>query len=97
MGVFGLAVRVRAKLRELDDAPRRLPARVTQQAQLAEIKGRMADVEEQLTAARSENPLAYWRDSPREVARILVRSSSEQARALAQAIMQVLDGGGDDD
>jgi hypothetical protein len=90
MGVFGLAVRVRAKLRELSGERKQLPARVTQQAQFADIKGRMADIEEQLTAARSEDPLRYWRKSPREVARILVRTSRSEAQALADAIAQAL-------
>jgi hypothetical protein len=91
MGIFGLAVRVRAKLRELSGEPKKLPARVTQQARFGAVEGRMADIEEQLTAARSENPFSHWAESPKEVARILVRANRQKAEALAQAIVQALD------
>ena len=69
MGVFGLAARVRAKVRELDGLPRQ--PKLARRNELENVKGELADMREELTAARSENPFAYWRESPREVARIL--------------------------
>jgi hypothetical protein len=45
---------------------------------------------EELTAARSENPLAYWRESPRDVARILARADRAQATALWEALGEAL-------
>jgi hypothetical protein len=41
---------------------------------------------EELTAARSENPFAYWRESPREVARILAQADRAKAEALWKAL-----------
>jgi hypothetical protein len=91
MGIFGLAVRVRAKLREISGEPKALPARVTQQTRFAAVEGRIADLEDQLAHARSENPLAHWHQSPREVARIMVRTNRRQAQALADAIAEALE------
>jgi hypothetical protein len=41
---------------------------------------------EELIAARSENPVAYWRESPREVARILTGADRAEATALWEAL-----------
>jgi hypothetical protein len=88
MGVFGLAARVRAKVRELEGLPRQpKPAR---RNELADVKGELADMREELTAARSENPFAYWRESPREVARILARADRAKAEALWKALGEAL-------
>jgi hypothetical protein len=56
----------------------------------------MADLEEQLTSARSEDPLRYWRTSPREVARLIVRASRREAQALVDALTLALTEGDDD-
>ena len=45
---------------------------------------------EELTAARSENPFAYWRESPREVAGILARADRAKATALWEALGEAL-------
>jgi hypothetical protein len=37
---------------------------------------------EEMAAARSENPFAYWRESPREVAQTLARAGRAKATAL---------------
>jgi hypothetical protein len=65
MGVFGLAARVRAKVRELEGLPRQ--PKLARRKELDNVKGELADMREELTAARSENPFASrparWRAS----------------------------------
>jgi hypothetical protein len=96
MGAFGLAVRVRVKLREFEDGPvtspppRQASAGLARRSRRDEYEGRLADLEERLTAARGENPLAYWREAPEEVARIMVRADRRQAQALADALSEAL-------
>jgi hypothetical protein len=88
MGVFGLAARVRAKVREFEGLPRQpKPAR---RNELENVRGELADMREELTAARAENPFAYWRESPREVARILARADRAKAEALWKALGEAL-------
>jgi hypothetical protein len=85
LGIFGLAVRVRRKVKELegeDQPPRRKPGPKGRD----ELAGRLDDVEERLTAARAENPFNYWEKSPVEVARILVRANPAAAQKLARSI-----------
>jgi hypothetical protein len=88
MGIFGLAARVRAKTRELDGLPRRPKPNFRARDELENVKGALMDMREELTAARSENPLAYWRESPREVALILPRSDRAKAKALGDVLSQ---------
>jgi hypothetical protein len=88
MGVFGLAARVRAKIRELEGLPRQ--PKLERRSELANLRGEMADMREEVTAARSENPFAYWRESPREVARILARADPAKAEALWKALGEAL-------
>jgi hypothetical protein len=88
MGVFGLAARVRAKVRELEGQPRQ--PKLARRNELANVKGELADIREELTAARSENPFAYWRESPREVARILTRADRANSEALWKALGEAL-------
>jgi hypothetical protein len=88
MGVFGLAVRVRAKVRELEGLPRQ--PKLTRRNELENVRGELADMREELTAARSENPFAYWRSSPREVARILARADRAASEALWKALAEAL-------
>jgi hypothetical protein len=45
---------------------------------------------DELTAARSENPFAYWRQSPLEAARILKRADRAAAEALWNALGEAL-------
>jgi hypothetical protein len=42
------------------------------------------------TAARSENPFAYWRSSPREVAHILARADRAASETLWKALGEAL-------
>jgi hypothetical protein len=58
--------------------------------ELANVKGGLADMREELTAVRRENPFAYWRESPREVARILTRADRAKATALWEALRDAL-------
>jgi hypothetical protein len=88
MGVFGLAARVRAKVRELDGLPRQ--PKLARRNELENVKGELADMREELTAARSENPLAYWRKYPLEVARLLKRIDRADTEALGKAIVEAL-------
>jgi hypothetical protein len=62
-----------------------------EQRQRRDYEGPLSvEEEEKLKAARSGNPLVYWRESPNEVARILACENPQQARALAEAIFQAL-------
>jgi hypothetical protein len=62
-----------------------------EQRQRRDYEGPLSvEEEEKLKAARSGNPLVYWRESPDEVARILTREDPQQAQALAQAIFQAM-------
>ena len=83
MGVFGPAARVRAKVRELDGVPRQ--PKLARRNELDNVKGELADMREELTAARSENPFAYWRESPGKVARILARADRQSGGAVEGA------------
>jgi hypothetical protein len=81
-------VRGRAKIRELEGLPHQ--PKLERRNELANVKGELADIREGLTAARSENPFAYWRESPREVARILARADRAKATALWEALGDAL-------
>jgi hypothetical protein len=90
IGIYGLAARVRRKTKELEaeEKPaRRAPGPKPGRDELA---GRLADIEEQLTAARAENPFNYWESSPIEVARIIVKQNRAATRKLADEINRLL-------
>jgi hypothetical protein len=87
MGVFGLAKRVRTKLREFDGKPKK--ARKARASREAEFEGRLADMEER---QMSEEPLKYWRRSPEDMGRAMAREDSAAFRRLAAAGLALLDG-----
>ena len=95
MGIFGLAARVRAKLREFEGETKpRQPPRTN--AMLAEVRGQLADMREELAAARSENPIAHWQTAPAETGRVMRRVNRRAAETLARAVLET-DGSNDDD
>jgi hypothetical protein len=55
MGVFGLAKRVRAKLKELEEGPQPPKAKAAPKGRQAEIDGRFAELEERLAAAEPKS------------------------------------------
>jgi hypothetical protein len=86
IGIFGLAVRVRRKAKELDGEEKSPHLKPGPRGARNQLAGLLADVEERLTAARAENPFNYWEKSPVEVARILVRANPAAAQKLARSI-----------
>ncbi len=73
MGIFGLAARVRAKVRELEGASK--PPRITPAARLNRVEGELADVKERLAATEpkhvSELVALLVKREPEEVAEML--------------------------
>jgi hypothetical protein len=91
----GLAARVRAKLREFEGETKpRQPPRTNDV--LAEVRGELADMREELAAARSENPNAHWQTAPAETGRVMRRVNRRAAETLARAVLET-DGSNDDD
>jgi hypothetical protein len=86
MGVFGLAKRVRAKLREFEGTPKR--SRKPRAARDDQFDGRLRDVEER---QRSEEPLKWWENDPGNIGRAMARRNRDAARQLATAILAALD------
>jgi hypothetical protein len=86
MGVFGLAARVRAMVRELEGVLK--PVRVTSASRLDHVEGELADVKERLAAVEpkhvSELVALIVQREPEEVAEMLRQTNPEWfARLLA--------------
>jgi hypothetical protein len=87
MGVFGLAARVRAKVRELEGVPK--PVRATPASRFDELASRLAEVEERMTAAEPRHVselvalLVKW--APEEVAEMLRQTDPAWFERLIEA------------
>jgi hypothetical protein len=86
LGVFGLAKRVRTKLREFEGTP--IKKKIPRKARDEEFHGRLTDLEER---TRSEEPLKWWENDPENIGRAMARRNRVSARQLAQAIVAALE------
>jgi hypothetical protein len=94
MGVFGLAVRVRAKVKELEEGPRPPRAPSSTKARFETVEGRLSDLEERVIASEPKALsevisvlLTYPTDN---VARTLADINPELARKLMRALEDAL-------
>jgi hypothetical protein len=60
-------------------------------AEVDELRGVVADVQEELAAARSDNPLAHWENDPEGIGAVMARRNSKAFRRLVEAGRKVLD------
>ena len=66
-------------------------------AMLAEVRGELADMREELAATRSENPIAHWQTAPAETGRVMRRVNRRAAETLARAVLETDENNNDDD
>jgi hypothetical protein len=92
MGIFGLAKRVRARVNELEGRARETRKRRRPfHAEIEAVRGEMADMREELTAARAEAPQKHWRHDPEAVGAQMARLDGEAFRRLVAAGQKVLE------
>ena len=90
IGIFGLAKRVRRRVDELEGIKRKAPPRPSMRSEIEAVQGEMADVREELAAARAEAPEKHWRHDPETVGAQMAKADAAAFRRLVAAGQKVL-------
>jgi hypothetical protein len=92
MGIFGLASRVRKMVEKLEGGPPKAKARRSSTREHIErMSGEMADIRDELAAARASDPEKHWRAAPEAVGRTMAMSDADAFRRLIKAGLAVLE------
>jgi hypothetical protein len=88
LGIFGLAARVRKRIAELKGEPPQATAKKKQRSTREDIErmsGEMADIREELAAARASDPEKHWRADPEAIGRTMAVADPNAFRRLVRA------------
>ncbi len=91
MGIFGLAVRVRKRVAELEGGPPKAkPRRSSTREDIDRMSGEMRDIREELAAARASDPEKHWRADPEAIGRTMAATDADAFRRLVTAGLAIV-------